>query len=283
MAYRISGLGWLPDPPDFRDRRADQAPVQQAIEQNVRAMAETIGTRLFRPNLQPQSLPASTDLRALCSPIENQETIGSCTAHSVVGLVEYMERSLKNEYLDASRLFLYKVTRQFLGWTGDTGAFVRATIKSLRLFGVPPEEYYPYDVTRFDDDPSGFCFAFAGNYKALQYYRLCTLDDLKQSLARGIPFAFGFSCYNSLFTDAVSSSGDIPFPGDNEQINGGHAVMGVGYNDNAGRLLIRNSWGTGWGQGGYGTLPYEYVERGLASDFWALANLDYVQLTEGKE
>jgi len=48
-------------------------------------------------------------------------------------------------------------------------------------------------------------------------------------------------------------------------------VLAVGYDDASQRFLVRNSWGSGWGQAGYFTLPYAYLTtRGLASDFWTL-------------
>ena len=79
-----------------------------------------------------------TDLRAWCSPIEDQGAIGSCTANAAVGLLEYFERKAKNRYIDASRLFLYKAERDLLGWTGDTGAYLRTAMEALVLFGAPP-------------------------------------------------------------------------------------------------------------------------------------------------
>ena len=52
-------------------------------------------------------------------------------------MVEYFERRAFGKHIDASRLFLYKVTRQLIGFTGDDGAYLRDTMKVLVLFGVP--------------------------------------------------------------------------------------------------------------------------------------------------
>jgi C1A family cysteine protease len=68
------------------------------------------------------------------------------------------------KHIDASRLFLYKVTRKMLNFKGDTGAFLRSVMGALTLFGVPPEEYWPYDVEKYVREPPAFCYSFAKNY-----------------------------------------------------------------------------------------------------------------------
>ena len=85
------GLGWLRDLPDFRDYTSESAPIASQLE--------TIG--VARP--QALSLAAQVDLRQYCSPIENQGSLGSCTANATVGLVEYFERRAHGKYIDASR------------------------------------------------------------------------------------------------------------------------------------------------------------------------------------
>jgi len=97
---------------------------------------------------------------------------------------------------------------------------------------------------------------------------------------------FGFTVYGSI--EMADDRGAIPFPSESERILGGHAVCAVGYDDKMdvtnpssrtatkGALLIRNSWGASWGDGGYGWLPYEYVRRGLAEDFWSVLKKDWV-------
>lgn len=293
--FVIPAMGWLPDYPDIRDVtfQSERVPSKlQALGQpSVKQMLAKVGATTSAP----AALPASVDLRPWCSPMEDQKTIGSCTAHAGVGLVEYFERRAFGKHIDASRLFLYKVTRNLLKWTGDTGAFLRSTMYALTLFGVPPEEYYPYNIADLDKEPSAFCYAFAQSYQAISYYRLdppgtardALLARIKTELSKGLPSMFGFTVYSSI--SQGNTTGKIPYPTRGERVEGGHAIDAVGYDDNlkikntnasgietTGALLIRNSWGTAWGSAGYGWLPYKYVLDGLATDWWSLIKSEWV-------
>jgi len=291
------GMGWLPDYPDFRDYTVEHDKIALGQKDSVKGMLAKVG--VFKP--AKKSLPKSINLREWFSPVEDQETLGSCTAQAGVALVEYFERRAFGKHIDASRLFLYKVTRNMLLWTGDTGAFLRSTMGAMTLFGVPPEEYWPYNIADFDREPPAFCYAFAQNYQAISFYRLdppgTTRNDLlkqiKANLAGGLPSMFGFTVYSSI--SQANTTGKIPYPAPREKILGGHAVVAAGYDDamkiknvnrggveTTGALLIRNSWSEDWGNEGYGWLPYEYVMRGLAVDWWSLLKNEWVDTGEFK-
>ncbi|MEN8202741.1 MAG: C1 family peptidase [Bacteroidota bacterium] len=294
------GMGWRPDLPDFRDYDDTTTSLPSRLkamkgEKSIKSMTDKIG---LAPNkVARQAIPDSRDLRGDCPPVEDQESIGSCTAHAGIGIVEYYEKKAYNKHIDASRLFLYKTTRNLLHWTGDTGAYLRSTMAAMALFGAPPEEFWEYNIADYDVEPSAFCYAFGQNYQALQYYRLDKpgitgenlLKKIKQHLAYGIPLMFGFTVFNSI--GQARNTAEIPYPCPGDRIAGGHAVMAVGYNDKRviknsncntaktkGALLIRNSWGSGWGDGGYGWLPYDYVLKGLAKDWWSLLKSEWVDL-----
>lgn len=275
-------MGWLPDFPDFRDYTITHPHVAPLLAKVHIEKPLTVG------------LVSAVDLRQFCSPIEDQGQIGSCTAHAAIGMLEYFERRAFGKHLDASRLFLYKVTRNLMQETGDTGAYLRTVMGALALFGVPQEEYYPYITSQFDQEPTAFCYALAQNYQAIDYYRLdpagtdptTLLQRVKTNLAAGLPSMFGFTVYDSI--RQASRTGKIPFPSSGDRVVGGHAVLAVGYDDSiripvgnstretTGALIIRNSWSSSWGDRGYGYMPYDYLLRGLAEDFWSLIKAEWI-------
>ena len=56
-----------------------------------------------------------------------------------------------------------------------------------------------------------------------------------------------------------------------EQCEGGHCVAIVGYSDQNKWVIVRNSWGTGWGKNGYFFMPYEFLlNANECSDFWVI-------------
>lgn len=273
-------LGWIPDFPDFRDYTT-----------NVPAM-RSMTSKLEK--VKQQSLPQSVDFRQWCSPVENQGGIGSCTAHAVAAAVEYFENKTAGKFINASRLFLYKTTRNLMHLKGDTGATLRSSLGALVLFGMPPEEYWPYMEKDFDVEPDPFNYAFGQSYRCINYFRhdpsdLPTkkiLESIKKYLAAGIPSVFGFTVYNEI--RQAAETGQVPYPGPGEKLMGGHALIAVGYDDRmeisnkvtgvttTGALLFQNSWGKEWGENGFGWLPYEYVLRGLACDWWSILKQEWI-------
>jgi C1A family cysteine protease len=283
------GMGWIPDYPDFRD-----------YTEKTEEIRVVLGPKEL---MKAKGPPISVDLREWCSAIENQGTLGSCTAHAGAGIIEYYERKSFGRHIDASRLFLYKVTRNLMKTKGDTGAYLRKTMGAMVLFGVPPEDYWPYtdDEKKFDQEPPAFCYAFAQNYQTIKYFRHDSpgtkadeiLRKVKTYLSKSHPAMFGFTVYDSI--EQAEGTGRIPFPSSQERIQGGHAIAAVGYDDKmkiknkygkvetTGALLIRNSWGKEWGEEGYGWLPYEFILRGLAEDFWSILKKEWVDTGQFKE
>jgi len=265
-------FGWLPDLPDARDYTRETEKVKSLL-------------KIQKPKNR-------IDLRECCTPVRDQGNMGSCTANAAAGLLEYHRKRALGKETEASRMFIYKCTRDLMQAKGDTGAYIRTTMGALALFGACPEKYWDYDAKSMDVAPPAFCYSYAMNYQAISYFRLDErsigipakskeeiLEGIKEALSQGLPAMFGFYVYESI-KDA--DDGKIPYPERGEKAIGGHAVLCVGYDDElkigkcTGAFLIRNSWGEGWGEKGYGWLPYDYLRAGLAQDWWSLVKAEWM-------
>jgi C1A family cysteine protease len=250
MPYKIKRYGWNRDLPDHRDHL------------------------YAAPKATLSALPASVDLRAQCPPVYDQGQLGSCTANSIAGAIEFDQMKQKvNPVFAPSRLFIYYNERAIEGTVdSDSGAQIRDGIKSVAQQGDCPETEWPYDITKFAQKPPRSCYSDARKYKVVSYQRvLQSANQMKGCLASGYPFVFGFTVYASFESPQVAKTGVLPMPQAGEQSIGGHAVMAVGYDDSRQAITVRNSWGASWGQAGYFLMPYAYItDANLANDFWQI-------------
>jgi len=234
-------------------------------------------------NYKIEMLPAAVDLRPKCSPIENQDQLGSCTSFSLAGALEFLEeRDLAAKIASAevfgstftpfSHLFIYYNERDMEGTVNeDAGGQIRDGIKTLATLGGCSEIVWPYDESKVFDRPSDAAYQEALQHKISLYMRLDTLSDIKHCLAEGYPVCFGFTVYESFEGPEVATTGVVPMPTMLDSCVGGHAVLAVGYDDAEQVVLVRNSWGSSWGLQGYFKLPYAYISNpDLASDFWTI-------------
>ena len=260
----VKGLGCLPDVPDHRDRTFERFATEfekqkgKLTEEAAAAFGldhlscltghwtewqgqlAGLGAKLENRFHLGDLLDEAGAPRRLLPPIEDQGPVNSCSAHAVIGLVEYLVRAGGGEALDLSRLFLYKLSRMLDGSEGNTGTYLRSAFKALRLFGVPPEDYWPYAPELLDAEPQALQFAWAGNWKSTSYYRLDqdgfsgadTLNLMRLVLADRFPVAMGFSLFQSI--SQIGPDHVIPFPDGREGADrqlGSHAVLAVGYDD----------------------------------------------------
>jgi C1A family cysteine protease len=262
----------------------DVAPTKSVLNRRYGYKPDVVDQRDFKfeqlnLNQVKAILPASIDLRATCSPVEDQGNLGSCTANALAGALEFLEDKDKMPMTRRSRLYIYWNERFLQGSVkSDSGATLREGITSLLTYGSCSETEWPYNIKQFTVKPNAACYIDGKTHVIQSYYRISSMTDMKTCLAAGYPFVFGFTVYESFESQQVAQTGIVPMPGAREQVLGGHAVLCVGYNDAQKRFIVRNSWGSAWGQQGYCTIPYSYltlsngqINAALASDFWYIS------------
>lgn len=248
--------GWKRDLPDHRD-----------LKLSVRV---------------PVTLDPAVDLRLRCPAVYDQGHLGSCTANATGFLwhyevcLEVTPKAPTTAIVSPSRLYIYYFTRLAQGTANeDSGGTLRGAMQAARRHGLCPETLWPYIEANYAITPASTADQNAIHHLPSQRQYAAVpqgLGEFKTLLAGGRPLAFGFSVPESFMSQEMASSGVMPLPQPGENVVGGHAVALAGYDDQKQAFLVRNSWGEGWGEGGYFWMPYAFATNpSWCSDFWTVA------------
>lgn len=242
---------------------------------------ETTPSPAPRLNLAaPANLPRRIDLRAQCSPVEDQGQTNSCVANAVVGALEMHQRKAGAPPTDLSRLFLYYNARSLAqNEAQDGGSFIHHGMAAVLAFGVCEERMWPFEPAMVTARPTEACFQNAQGYEAIQFARTPQGEPALAALAQGLPVAFGIvlpgECYQAAAqTGVVPSPDTIPV----QSAPSGHAMLIVGYDLDEQAYLVRNSWGPGYGDNGYIKIPFAVMDRHAPADqFWTIGAIQQSQ------
>jgi hypothetical protein len=249
--------GWRPDTPDpINDRPLGQ-----------RAHSTALPDQIW---LDPTALPL----------VRDQGDQGACTGFGVTGALMWSLAAKQGRTVQLSPAFAYLQGRLIEGApTQDTGCEIRSTVKGVAKNGCSLEQYMPYDPKKLPVRAGKRAAASALAHQIkVGYYRCAdrSVDDLLQALAANLPVVGGYSWYGSLDGADFEASGVMPIPKKGERLIGGHCSWLCGADVPARMLFWQNSFGPKYaahpktGARGYVLMPFEWVERGLADDFWAI-------------
>jgi hypothetical protein len=120
--------------------------------------------------------------------------------------------------------------------------------------------YFPYNQSDTTTLPSPESFARAAHFKAASWYTIpVTAQDYKTAIAAGNIVSIGLQVLPDF--DKLDNANNTVFDDPAGASRGAHAVALIGYDDAKAAFRLINSWGTGWGQGGYGWMAYGLVNN----------------------
>jgi C1A family cysteine protease len=249
-------LGYNPDP------ASGEMPLE-VREQQAKAMAAL--TAAVAPGA-----PTALDLRNYnghnyITAVRDQSSCGSCVSFGTIATVEGTTRFVgRNDTLaiDLSEGHLFNCIARSQGRNCGIGWWVDPAMTALRDQGVVDEACSPYSPA---DAQCTLCTGWQGRITKIRSYQQLTAPAaMKEWIATKGPLAACFSVYSDFFAYRSGVYRRVP----TALLRGGHCVCVVGYDDAQGAWICKNSWGTGWGDGGYFRIAYG--ECGIDASMWGV-------------
>jgi len=210
----------------------------------------------YHPGNNP---PTSWDWRThgIVTSVKNQGGCGSCVAFGTLGAFEAVIKKETDKTYDLSEAHLYFCNNRKC----DDGWYLSEALNYLKNKGAPEENCFKYSyglqIERCDS-----CTNWQLQAKKIDSWRgVKGRNDIKNALVTFGPLVTYFAVYNDFFN--YPDRNDWPnnvYSHKYGSLKGYHCVAVVGYNDNPGYWICKNSWGSGWGLNGYFKIEYGEAE-----------------------
>jgi Papain family cysteine protease len=200
----------------------------------------------------------SVDLRADLGAVRDQGPRPTCVAFAVTATHEQARRCRRGTLAEPlGEELLYWRCKQHDGDLAS-GTHPASARVALHDPGQSAAALWPYDGARSEHGGSYTPPLAALADDALRRASLSAtsaeLGNLRERLRGGDTIVLGLDLWPGFYTPA---GGDLNTPAAHELLGAGHAVALAGFDEDRRTLLVRNSWGPGWGEAGYGWLPYD--------------------------
>ena len=216
--------------------------------------------RDYKYAFKNKNVRSEVDLRTWDSIVEDQGSLSSCAGNAFTNTYELqVKQQYPEKFVELSRLYIYYNIRDLEGTTDcDCGVWtLRNGMEAMKKWGMCSEELWPYNFDKVNVKPTEECYTDGSNRTISYYVSLRTVDEMIEVINNNNPIIIGMEIYAS-FMALTPTNSTIPIP-NIEYSLGGHAVAVVGYSLANRQFLIKNSFGTTWGDSGYAWMPFEYA------------------------
>jgi len=222
-----------------------------------------------------KDLPEVFSRRSEMTPVKDQGKRGTCTAFTVAGLAEWIEKKKTGKDIDLSEQFLFDVTKVLdeLARFYSHGSTIRTAMKALQKKGICEEKFFKYEPKARQDIyktqvPSREAFKDAAKRKIEKYRSVVrVVTEIEKAVYNVGPLPGGVRLYRDFRHSR--KTGILPPPKTSKDKFINHGILVVGYDRKRKLIEVKNSWGEDYGDEGYSWIPYDYFPNHVLS-FWTL-------------
>jgi hypothetical protein len=264
--------GWVAGETSFSRLSAEEKQRRVGLIRPVATGTERVLPLVKAGGMFVSTAPASLDWRSnngnFVTPIRDQGSCGSCWAFAATAAAEAATLIANN-----TPGVNLNLSEQVLVSCGDAGGcnggYPNEAASFIRDTGLPVESCYPYVAQ--DGTCSTACQNWQNSTTRIQSWNWVsttsvTVEALKNALYTYGPLSTTMDVYSDF--DYYQSGVYTHTTG---TLRGGHAVLLVGYSDAGQYFIVKNSWGTGWGDAGYFKIAYSEISSVVEFGYWTIA------------